>query len=195
MAELQAERIAILKTHLPYELDQLDAAYVFAGRPAEAQEGLLLRLMAIDCFYLHARSLIEFYGRRPTKTDGRTAAAWEFTNDPIDYPSDETKFSALINDQVAHLNYARGANSEQPLSGASMIQIHTVLDQSLQKFQHHLTKEALQHWKHREPRGIWIQAGNQESACNEIYMSTSEYLPGWFQEHGNAVYIIDTKEI
>jgi hypothetical protein len=100
---LSPEQIDVLTTHLPYELDQLDASYIYAGRPVSDQQDRLGQLIAIDCFYLHARSLIEFYARRPSQRDSRTAAAWEFTETPLDYPSDGSKYEALINDQVAHL--------------------------------------------------------------------------------------------
>lgn len=187
---LSPEQIDVLTTHLPYELDQLDASYIYAGNPVSDRRDRLGQLIAIDCFYLHARSLIEFYARRPSQQDSRTAAAWEFTEAPLDYPSDGSKYEALINDQVAHLNYARGRHSKEPLSGPSMIEIHRVLEASFYKFQANLTAQSKKHWTGRQPRVINVTEGNQNSACNEIYMSVSGYMAEWTEKDGNLIYII-----
>jgi hypothetical protein len=88
------------------------------------------------------------------------------------------------------LNYARGQHSKEPLSGPSMIELHRILDSSFRKFQANLTAEATTHWKHRLPRVINVTAGNQQSACNDIYVSVSGYMAEWTEKDGNLFYVI-----
>ena len=64
---------ALFKVHLPYELNQLDSSFVIATSPAATDIAKLIRLMAIDCFYLHARNLIEFHrGKEVDPTNHRS---------------------------------------------------------------------------------------------------------------------------
>ena len=100
----------LLAEHLPYELAQLDACLFLATSSSEDDQERLTRLMAIDCFYLHARSLIEFYEGNevdPTKT---RVSARRFTKHPPSYPNFEP-YRDVINDQVTHLQLERGVQA------------------------------------------------------------------------------------
>lgn len=80
------ERRTLLDVHLPYELTQLEAAYRLSCERAEDVRGKILKLMANDSFFLHARSLMEFFGKDEQKQASRIAGAWEFTNGRVIYP-------------------------------------------------------------------------------------------------------------
>ena len=134
---------------------------------------MLHRLMALDAFYLHARALIEFYHGAFSMTEGRTAAAHKFTTAIVDYPSFKDCIDT-INDQVAHLNLARGSSAKITLDGCVLTSIKTKLDICLGEFQKNLTTEARGHWKERNFEHYHFVIDKSEAtACTEIYMTVS----------------------
>jgi hypothetical protein len=157
----------LLAEHLPYELDQLEAAFVAAASPATRDVEKRRRLIAIDCFYLHARNLIEFYMGNETDPTKTRVHAIRFTTEPQTYPSFKD-FIDIINDQVTHLQLARGDHAEQALDGAVMTTIKSKLDSALETFQRHLTDEAKRYWCWREKQTIPFSSSH-DAACTAIY--------------------------
>ena len=157
----------LLAEHLPYELDQLEAAFVAAASPATTDVAKRRRLMAIDCFYLHARNLIEFYTgneRDPAKT---RVHAVRFTGEQQSYPG-FGEFMDIINDQVTHLQLDRGVHVKEALDGAVITAIKGKLDSALEIFQRHLTDEAKEYWQRREKQTFPVTS-SYDAACTAIY--------------------------
>ena len=108
--------------HLPYELLMLRTAAKALNEPEppiEDLDGNLRRWMAVECFYIHLRSLDQFfYGPRGVETD---AIATDFFAEPSVWqgPGHRPKRSRgmdeaveLAGTMVAHLNYRRHGNIE-----------------------------------------------------------------------------------
>lgn len=166
---LQDDEIELLKVHLPYELDQLDYAFVVAGSEHKTRQEALHRMMAIDSFYMHSRNLIEFYERQSSKGErSRTACARDFTSTEVLFPSFRD-YMSLINDQVTHLNFARGTHANDPLDGKTISEIKVLLDKCLDLFQRNLSSDATVCWKNREEREYTFEANSFNSACTVIY--------------------------
>jgi hypothetical protein len=157
----------LLEVHLSYELDILDYAFVIAATKAEGAEESLHRLMAMDAFYIHARNLIEFF--HGSSVDGRTAVARRFTKEGDFNYHNFDEYKEIINDQVAHLNLARGTNASRTIDGEVLAQIRDKLNVCLNRFQCNLTKDAHQHWQRRQTKNYAITDDSQDSACTVIY--------------------------
>lgn len=164
---LTSREEALLKVHLPYELSQLDTSFLVATSPAETDEKKLIRLMAIDCFYLHARNLIEFYKDAKTNPTMSQVSAMRFTQEPQKYPDFEEYMDA-INDQVSHLQLDRGEHAKTALDGRCISQIKNKLDAALAQFQGSLRPDAYKLWDQRK-RKTFAGADLQGTACTAIY--------------------------
>ena len=74
---LSQEHIAILKEHLPYEIDMLEEALIAwsanPSRAGETKQQWFRGMSALEAFWVHARNLAEFFEDR--KGESRTAAA------------------------------------------------------------------------------------------------------------------------
>jgi len=111
---MNKEERDILHEHLGYEIDMVAGALMAMS---SSESDWFRQMSTIEGFWLHARTLLEFFEDR--KAPGRTAAAGHFTDEKIDYqiPSRE-KYEMLMNDQIAHLNYNRpcGVNRRSNLT-------------------------------------------------------------------------------
>src|SRR4051812_15785969 len=104
--EIETRHYDMLVEHLPYEIDMLRAAYAFltcAERPkvkeAIKENTALVTFISnatIEAFWVHARSLLEFF-RREAQAEGRTASANDFTNGPLHYDLPFGNLEELIN--------------------------------------------------------------------------------------------------
>ena len=175
-----------LVVHIPFELDMLDYTLVRAGAIAADPAGKLDQILGIDGFFTHARTLIEFYKGSLNDQPGRTLAAIDFTNTPVEYPSFE-KYMELINDQVVHLNLDRGTNAKQFLDGKDMNIIKRKLDTSLMLFQENLDDDAARIWKYRNEPDYMITVDTINTACTVIYenVASSTDIPSTIR----SVYI------
>ncbi len=188
---LTADEINVLRRTLPYELEMLRFAYRVATSdddtlcpdiaPDAADKDtpviadaprMLFRLMAIDMFYVRARSLIEFYKDKLGGVGSRTASAAVFTKPGVKYPAFKD-IPDLINDQVAHINFARDEHAKPVLSGDMMTAIKRQLDICLDLFQKNLTDEADKIWKHRDG-DFYIGSNSAAAATNHIYTALSK---------------------
>jgi hypothetical protein len=152
----------------------LDFAYVTASREPDPNDvrDKLQHLMSMECFYVHARNLIEFYHGVKAQTESRTAVADEFTKAKISYPefgNDESD----INDQVAHLNLARGTHAHEPMDGTTLNRIYEQLGRCLDSFQSNLSEDAAKVWQPRVRRFYAPESNTFNSACTASYESLS----------------------
>jgi hypothetical protein len=169
---LEKEQIDMLVEHLPYELNMLDGAYeLLANVEGEDDHAKMLTNVYIECFFLHARNLIEFF----TKTQKRTASASMFTHKRIDYELPD--LMDQINDQISHPNLARGDNCMEPLTGSHIARIKGAIDRAVSLFQSKLKEDARTHWRNREAKSTEIPAAFYSSATNAIISVMSVYLP------------------
>lgn len=167
---LNEQQKEALRIHLPYELTMLDYAFMIAGAEAKADDDKLQRLAAIDNFYTHARCLIEFY---KNSFHGSKASAIVFTKTGVNYASFEDVWDT-INDQVAHIGWARGENAAKLFDSANRTDLHNRLWSCLCLFQDNLTAEAAEIWQRRQRQTLCIIDHTIKGASSEIFSCLSK---------------------
>jgi hypothetical protein len=89
---IEQKNIDVLEEHLPYELDMLEEAlraWATSSKSAgESSSTWFTRMSAIEAFWVHARTLHEFF-TRSANTEGRTACANDFTEKQMDFDFEE----------------------------------------------------------------------------------------------------------
>jgi hypothetical protein len=143
---MEADKRAMLEEHLPYELSMLEAAFDFLVKKefAPYHECLFLHNTSVECFWMHARNLLEFFRSKPGAS---TATPLDFT---VTFAHEKVgrDIEDQINNAITHLQYGR---KSQPLAlnNGTMIHIKGVIDREVKKFQEALTTEAHKVWKLR----------------------------------------------
>lgn len=169
---MNPDAAAILKEHLPYELNMLDAAFTFLHSPdhAELRRNEFCKNTAIESFWLHARSLIEFLTHPPSGGGGHVSAR-DFT----------TKFQPVtimqeiydkINLGITHLLYGRKSEQGEKLGGYDMLRVKEHIDREIKRFENCLLPEFKQIWSPRTSKD-WIVVDGTLSATN---FTTSDSL-------------------
>jgi hypothetical protein len=167
---LNEQQKETLRTHLPYELTMLDYAFMIAGAEAKTDDEKMQRLAAIDNFYLHARCLMEFY---KNWFHTSKASAITFTKVEVNYAKFDDVWET-INDQVAHIGWARGEHAEKLFDSANRTDLHNRLWSCLCLFQDNLTDEAAEIWQRRERETLCTTDNTIKGASNEIFSFLSE---------------------
>jgi hypothetical protein len=164
---LEQEQIEMLTVHLPYELDMLNATYRLLA--SEQAEDATLCNIFFECFFLHARNLLEFFN----KHQSRTASASAFTSRRLTY--ELASLEDAINNQIVHPNYARGENASEPvLNGTHVQRIKGDIDRAVADFQSALTDDAKEHWKPRKSDNTTVSVASfYASATNAIHSVTT----------------------
>ncbi len=132
--------------HLPYELLMLQAAAAIVSESepfAEDTAALLRRWMAIECFYIHLRTLHDFfYDKRGKESD---AVASDFFGDPVTWRRLRPRSSLVMKEavrlagtMVAHLSYSRQTNIEAG-KGLQWLKLIEEMDAVYTVFRHALT--------------------------------------------------------
>lgn len=167
---MDAEKRDILHEHLGYEIDMVASAIAAI---AAGDADWFRRMCAIEAFWLHARTLLEFFEDRTAPS--RTAAAQHFTDKPIEFeiPS-RTKYEALMNDQIAHLNYGRTRNELEKLRGHDVYVVAGALARAILVFEKHLRSDAREIWETRTSGRLTIDAAR-------IFVSDTRSATGVFQ--------------
>lgn len=163
----------LLREHLHYEHDMLDGAFAAMAREGFEKEEWFIRNAVICEFWVHARNLIEFYG----KTEGASASASDFTTELL-RPEFRLKkgapavqnagaeFTTLINEQVCHLKYERVSSPDEKLGGYDVERVKDAIDRALRKFESLLTPEAQKIWRKREPRNLRLSGPPSPSSAS-----------------------------
>ena len=146
--KLERDKIDILVKHLPYELDMLEQALVTWRDAQNDPENTYTKNSAIETFWLHARSLADFF--RNAKT-GRTATASHFTAGWVEYSMGDVRaLVTKVSDQIAHLSFDRAPESYyEKLNFDDAIRSIEHIDRAVQTFQQNLKEDAAQHWRPR----------------------------------------------
>lgn len=146
--KLERDKIFILVKHLPYELDMLEQALVTWRETQNDPENTYTKNSAIETFWLHARSLADFF--RNAKT-GRTATASHFTAGWVEYSMGDVRtLVTKVSDQIAHLSFDRAPESYyEKLNFDDAIRSIEHIDRAVQTFQQNLKEDAAQHWRPR----------------------------------------------
>jgi hypothetical protein len=129
--------------------------------------------LAVECFWTHARNLIEFF-RRPRNPDtSGTAAASDFTADRFKMNFDSKMLEDEINQQITHLQYGRPVDAEQKLNTTRMHYIKNAIDSFVRRFIGALELE--KDWKGvfgpREP--LTIEFSDAAISATNVVSSTS----------------------
>jgi hypothetical protein len=175
MLLMEAIKIAILKEHLPYEIDMLDAATGYMESD-ESSKGLqpadrAIRNAVIEAFWVHARNLVEFF-RRP-KSKSVDAMAYEASaKDFAEKFHTKLKAKAVIdkiNTQITHLGFGR-ISSEEKLGGIDANWLKHAIDTEIKRFEQLLNPECRSYWVTRPPTRF---AFIQNATCTGIVVDTS----------------------
>jgi hypothetical protein len=147
---------AILEEHLPYELDMLQGAYEFLQNPAYAHDRrhLFVRNAAIECFWLHARNLIDFFTQETSATSFETrgaVSAFHFTTKSYEPEGIGRQISDDINQAITHLQYDRKSQAQPPLDVFVMRRVKEHIERQTKKFEDALTVEPGKVWVRRTP--------------------------------------------
>ena len=171
-ADMERAKI-VLDDALPYELDMFDAAVHYMQtdefskltRPTTEIEWLTCNAI-IECFWTHARCLIEFFSRRKNQDFTASAAsAMDFTEGF--HPSSEMetlwgpgRLAEILNEQVSHVGFCRKAQQLQKLGTSEMVRVKSIIDKEVENFERTLKREFQPYWKSRQPIRLDSQALN-----------------------------------
>ena len=158
----------IIKEHLPYELNMLEAAFTFLHSPTYAdrrRKDDVEKNMVIEVFWLHARNLIEFLAHRKTNDNKGVVSAEDFTTGRF-YPHMKMKeMDELINAEITHLTYERKSSPEEKIGGYDMLRVKQTIDREIKRFEQALA-EYKSMWVPRVP-SEWLEVDGTLCATNQ----------------------------
>ena len=128
--------------------------------------------MAFECFWLHARNLIEFF--MTDDPNASTVSPHIFTKTELDYGFGLRDLMDRINAQITHLQRSRGLSGSGFLTGGDMIRVKERIDGAVARFQVDLKDELKEWWTHRTPVAIDYVPDLWATACTEIQMAQLE---------------------
>jgi hypothetical protein len=151
---VEQRHVDVLEEHLPYELDMLEVALIAWGNlkqeQNESRDAWFSRMSAIEAFWVHARTIYEFF-TRSTNAEGRTACANDFTLKQIAY--DLGELGSKVDDihtQIVHLNYNRPrGEAPEKLDYYFAARSKNAIDRAVSLFQKNLKPDAQKHWNAR----------------------------------------------
>jgi hypothetical protein len=167
---------AVLEEHLPYELNMLQAAYEFLHKDdyADYRNVAFLKNAAIECFWMHARNLLDFL-RQPKNTshDAKgSVSAKDFTS-KFDYQGIGDEMNDEINRAFTHLQYGRKSQPQKKPGTFDMLRVKEHIEREIGKFERALTKDYKEAWTPRaRPEPIAITSGGLTSATNATTFAT-----------------------
>jgi hypothetical protein len=129
----------------------LQAAYEFLQKEqfADYRNVPFLKNAAIECFWLHARNLLEFLRQPKSSPDtGASVSARDFTtkfnHDPIGRCIEDE-----INKAFTHLQYGRKSQPQETLDAYTMLRVKEHIEREIAKFQRDLSDGCNKVWKPR----------------------------------------------
>jgi hypothetical protein len=165
----------MLSEHLPYELGMLDWSYaaLYDDQLASFKNHMLIRNLAVESFWLHARNLLEFFNRPRNGTEVGVASASDFVKSRrFDAQLDLQALIDEINIQISHLQYGRPSTPEQKLNSARMDYVRSAIKSALGRFEADLIDEARAVWA--PPSTFQITTTTQTlTACTVISSTAS----------------------
>jgi hypothetical protein len=169
MMELAAKNL--LERHLPYELDMLERAleFIVVDHPLHRHPAApILRNLAVEAFWTHARNVNEFMKKSRNKNAAGVAAARDFTEDTkkMRFKLDE-KLEDKINEQISHLQYERPETEDGQLVIDDMQRVYAGINSCVREFEKRLTPDARKIWKTRQPKE-YVQTIPIASATNVV---------------------------
>jgi hypothetical protein len=171
----EAIKRRLLTEHLPYELDMIEAAFLFLSdaKYAEWRQIAAFKNVAIEGFWTHARNLIEFLTNGPNIRPAGTASARDFA--PSLQPEMIMRdMDRRINEGVSHLVYERKSAQEDKLCGHDMLRVKQHIDREIKKLEAALQPDYKALWSQRAP-SVWIETYDLLSATDTT-SSTSIYV-------------------
>jgi hypothetical protein len=132
---MQPNAKAGLKEHLPYELDMLQAAYEFLHKNHYAgyRNVPFLKNAAIECFWMHARNLLEFFRLPKSSPDTRASVSpKDFTNG-FQHDGIGRTIEDDINRAITHLQYGRKSQPQETLDRWTMCRVKDHIEREIKK--------------------------------------------------------------
>jgi hypothetical protein len=135
-ASIPSTPAEILKTHYGYELDMLQKTYAYLAHGKHAGDEVAENAL-IESFCIHARALIEFFGRK--SVDGRYRADSYTNANYTELPIDEETLKKLrrkLNKQIAHLDspHERTSDPTEKIGRCERDQLLTILKEQSEEF-------------------------------------------------------------
>ena len=149
---MAAIKIQILAEHLLYELDMLEGALTFLHAPesADQRKNAFLQNATIECFWTHARTIVEFLTHPSSAVPAGTVSARDFTHQY--FPDMRMKsMDQRINAQISHLTYERKSSAAEKLDGFAMLRAKRAIDSEIRRFEEHMLPEYREVWTPRKP--------------------------------------------
>lgn len=179
---LEQKHYDMLVEHLPYEIDMMRVAYAYLRSTDRAKSreaigentGLVtfLNNAAIEAFWIHARNLLEFFGRE-SQAEGRTACAQDFTHSSLTYDLPFDNLKELINEQICHLQYKRYRDPLDKIDGFTMQRVMEAIDRAIALFEVTLKQDFAELWSARPKIQVTSVEANHSSATNHIFAISS----------------------
>jgi hypothetical protein len=170
---LPAHRQMLLE-HLPYELGMLEWSYaaLYDDQLASFRNHMLIRNLALESFWLHARNVLEFFNRPRNGTEVGVASASDFIKSKrFDAQLDLQALIDDINVQISHLQYGRPSTFEQKLNSARMEHVRGAINSALRRFEAGMVDEAKAIWS--APQTLQITTTTQTVAACTVISSTA----------------------
>jgi hypothetical protein len=135
----EAQKIAYLEHHLPYEYSMLKETF---NRMHGAADQLHYNSY-YESFVVHVRNLLDFLCDKTKTTEIRVT---DFGQTRRDKPKEIGRTYGDLHDAVLHLGRTRPAAVEQKISLARCDTVFAWLDPAFEDFVNRLTPDQLRHW-------------------------------------------------
>jgi hypothetical protein len=160
----EAKRLALMR-HLTYEIDMFENSFNALVEGGFTDDRVVWFRMnsAIECFWIHARNLLEFLTHPRNATPTGIVSAQDFT-DGYRFDFKMKQIDTLINEQIAHLKYERKATSEEQLGSAEVWRVKETIDREVREFERTLLPGARSLWTRREVKYRRAWPGQQSTS-------------------------------
>jgi hypothetical protein len=187
----------VLSDALPYELAMLEAAArymedeAFAKLPVDTDcIAGLTRNAIIECFWTHARCLIEFFNRTENNNKYTASAASVKDLTKADYwPSGDmeklsekhkedgaTPICTQINEQISHVGFCRKTEQWNKLSAERMRDVKAKINKETERFSQKLRPEFRHYWKWKNNNPAVMNVADQAMTTTNAIIATTLIL-------------------
>ncbi len=177
-----SDREAIWSTHLPYEIDMLRFSHYLLQHAGDNKK---MTNSLIECFFIHARSLIDFFGEDKPE-NSKDAVARQFIqlsykpfggNSPR--PSSNSPYWKL-NKQITHLTYDRIVNDDEKISSKDRYSLRDLIEREIENFRQHIREPYTRYAEHYHSRladNKWPLPPNAQTTTTAATTTTMFYGP------------------
>jgi hypothetical protein len=169
---MEATVEAVLKEHLPYELDMLEQSFLRLHSEGADELDKLIKNALVETFWVHARNLFEFFKQCPSSEHTRGIVSAQDLAPGYERLKEKSEnFTGRVNDQITHLRYERV--SKDKFNEYEMLRAKEAIEREFKRFQKKLIDpDYLTVWTPRLPMqpidASMLPSGAQTTALGSV---------------------------